>query len=284
MKTGKTDILDRYSNALSQLPSHGLEKAAVSALFPHLKRKEALAELLDGCGVMACPSLIMKDVVHLITYDCNSDSLRLSETVLLSHQVAGEQFKYAKRAAEFAGARWGSRLIAPVSAAAINLIDPGTSGISDKINGSRVLYIALDRNFEWIMYNTMRARHSVVEQALIHQTVSSVEGRELAACGQFQEAYNCELCGAPLEKYRCGTCGHSFAHCPCCQEAIDDICFECGCEIVSVEHGFSLGPLGKILVAYLEKRGHIFAVDPDVARRKEWEYTDAISARKMHDH
>jgi hypothetical protein len=289
LKTEKTIILERYSNALSGLPSCGLGKKAVSALFPHLKRNEVLAELLDGCGVIACPSVVMKNIVHLISYECSPDALKLFKTVMLSQATSDEQFKYAKRAADYAGVHWGARLIAPVSAVvAINLIDPEISGIGEKVNGSRILYIALNRDFEWIMYNTTRARHSAVEQSLIYQTVSSLEGRELMACGNLQDScrmvYNCELCGAPLEKYHCAKCGHSFAHCPGCQGSVDQICFECDCEVLVAENIFSLGPLPKSLVSYLEKRGHVFPVDTDIARKKEWEYADAISARKMHDH
>lgn len=290
LKTEKIAILERYSNALSGLPSCGLGKKAVSALFPHLKRNEVLAELLDGCGVIACPSVVIKDIVHLVSYDCSPDTLKLFKTVTLAQATPDDQFKYAKRAMDFAGAYWGVRLIAPsVSAVvAINLIDPGISGIGEKVNGSRILYVALNRDFKWIMYNTTRARHSVVEQSLIYQTASSVEGRELMTCGKtrdsYQTVYNCELCGAPLEKYHCAKCGHSFAHCSCCQRSIDQICFKCDCEVLVAENIFSLGPLPKSLVSYLEERGHVFAVDPDIARRKEWEYADGISARKTHDH
>jgi hypothetical protein len=282
--------MERYSNALSGLPSCGLGKKAASALFPHLKRNEVLTELLDGCGVIACPPVVMKDIVHLVSYDFSLDNLKIFKTVMNTREISDEKFKYAKKAADFAGVHWGARLIAPPvnSVVAINLIDPGISGIGEKVNGSKILYIALNRDFKWIMYNTTRARHSVVEQSLIYQTVSSLEGRELMACGNLQDScrmvYNCGLCGAPLEKYHCAKCGHFFAHCPCCQGSVDQTCFECDCEMLVAENIFSLGPLPKILVSYLEKRGHVFPVDPDIARRKEWEYADAISARKMHDH
>jgi hypothetical protein len=288
LKRQMANIFVEYLNALSGLPCCGLGQLSVSALFPHLERKEVVAELLEGCGVVASPSIIMKNVVHLVSYDRNSDTLKLLRTLALSRTGSEDRadVKYARRAAKFAIMHWGGRLILPPVKAvvAINLIDPGSSGIGEKINGNRILYVALSRDFQWIMYNTNRARHNLVEQFLVHQTVCSIEGRELMTCGQRGETYNCELCGSPLEKYRCGNCGHSFAHCPCCQDSIGETCFKCQCEVLEAEHGFSLGPLGKKLVKYLEARGHIFAVDPDIARDREWKYTDDISARKLHDY
>ena len=280
-------IFKRYEAVLSALPSCGLGNKAIAELFPHMQVKEVLGELLEGCGVVAVPAITIRNVVHLIAYNGKDNSLALSETVSLSRfDKQDERLKYAKKACDFACEAWRDRLISPIvkAVAVFNLVDPESAGVAEKVNGRRILYVALNRNFDWISYNTVRAQHSQVENALAYMTVSSIEGRELLTCGQKREVYNCEICGAPLEKYRCANCGHTFMHCSCCQNPIGDDCFRCGCEVLAGEFKFSLGPLGKTLVKFLEQSGHVFAVDPDIARQREWEFTDQAAARKMHDH
>lgn len=283
-----------YRSILGRLPIKNPTPADMAMLCPHLTAEEAVQAFTTGSGYVAVPSLRIRHGFQIVSHQrewveeirgwgvVNGQDTRIvigsknhpaqlnwscagrtlaSYADGMSHGDVFAPYTHADRAMKFAEDHWGDELILDdwVCVVEIFVQDP-TDLVTDRYHTDyprtkAVLYIALSRDLGKIMNDHSKPESDLFDEAIAQMTLDRFVWHEIKGGRGGYTEFNCAHCGAGLELSGCSGCGHRFR----------DDQYRCGWHT----------PLSRKMVAFLHDHGHLFKVDPEIARTKEREGWEA---------
>lgn len=270
-----------YSSLLGQLPIKSPTHEDMARFCPHISKEQAVKSFLSGSGIVACPSLFVRNGYQILSYQ-----KEWVETVKVEHPITSDviiltknhparlswfgsgrtiesykdrkphgdvfhNYKHIAEAINFANSNWGEALVLDDWEAVmeIYLQDPSDL-VNDRYHDGdprtkMVIYLALNRDLNSIINDRSRPESDQLNDAIVHITNDQIIWAEIrGGRGQYTE-FNCARCGSGLGLNSCSGCGYCF----------HDNLFRCGWRT----------PLPKKITNYATSVGHTFAVSPKKA-------------------
>ncbi len=271
-----------YHDQLKRLPIYNPTLEDMALLCPHLSKKEAVQAFMTGSGDVACPSLVVVGSFHVLRFiEEGPDTMGKICPAMIYHVtnlrtprsytdgcLHGDltlTAPYQDKAMAFAEANWGEDLtvvdwkyaVEIWIADPLDIVRSGLGKMVPKLIG--VVYIAVNRDWSDSINDRVKQTSEVIDDAITRITTDSIIGEEITMKRAFTE-FNCAHCGG----------GHLLSCCTGCGKKFEDGLMRTGWYT----------PLPKKAVAYLREQGHVFGVDPEVARAKEKELYEKQQAER----
>lgn len=275
---------EEYRSLLGQLPIKNPMAEDMARMCPHLAQDQAVAAFTTGGGFVACPPLRVRNGFQILSYrkewveeikvwrrDTQVVTGTKNHPPRLDWSYAGRtpasyangkshgdvfgNYKHVDEAVKFAEDNWGAELVLDdwVSVVEFYIQDP-TDLVNDRYHTDYprtkvALYVTLNRDWNEIINDRSKPESELIDEAISQMTLDPVVGYEIKGGRGASTEFNCAHCGAGLLLSSCTGCGHRFR----------DDHFRCGWYT----------PLSRKMVAFLRESGHDFAVDPEIAWKKE---------------
>lgn len=267
-----TTAREDYTKLLKSLPISSPKRKDFVKLCPHLNKAE-IKVILEGAGrkdvLFAVPSILIKHSYHVLRYrDAHTDragkrhparieygfAVRTAASYI-DNRLHGDLLHstmHQKRAMEYAEKNWGEALIIDDWSCILKVYLQDPTKLDKKLypKTEKVLCVALKHDINRLndRYNP---KSEWYDQEIAQLSTDPLISREIKGGRDGYVCYNCANCGGGLSLKSCPSCGHTFR---------DD-----------KVHCSSDTPLSQKMIACLKADGFKFAIDPEVALKKEHE-------------
>jgi len=262
--------IQEYRSLLGRLPIKSPTRKDIASLCPHLKPEEAVSALSAGHCV-ACPPLMVRGTSQMIYYRPEwVEDIRVGGKVVSRKNHPAELdrvpvlrmslvcYPEAERAMAFAEANWGAELVSDNGWGSFlriciqDALDPVNDRYHENSPRTKaVLYVALTYGRDDISNDWSQPKSVLTDNAIAQMTLDEMVWDELRGDQYYLTAYNCAHCGSAV--------GHGASFCAACSRKFPDDGVRC---VTST-------PLSQKMVAFLQKQGHVFTVDPEITWQKE---------------
>lgn len=276
-----------YRSLLGQLPIKNPTHEDLARFCPHLTKEQAVKSLQSERGVVACPSLYIRNGYQILCYykewtetvtiydpvTDNPTTVTKNHPPMLSWLGSGRtiqsykdgkphgdvfyNYKHIAEAINFANKNWGDELVIDDWEAVmeIYLQDPSDL-VTDRYHRNdprtkMVIYLALNRDYNEIINDRSKPEHEQLGAAVTQITNDRLIWSEIKGGRGGYTEFSCAYCGSGLNLDHCKGCGHRFR----------DNLFRCGWYT----------PLPKKVTDYIVSQGHSFTINPEISVKRALE-------------
>lgn len=267
---------EEYLERLGNLPIKNPTREDMMAICPHLSEEQVVAvftpEKEGGSAYVACPPIRIRGGFQVVAFYSGWEDRHTDEIhpPALRHAFTGRtlqsyadgkshgdifgEYPHMEEAIAYAEEHWGDQLILDdwVGFAKIYMQDPSDLDARGYPKTKAVVHFTTNRGWNEIVNDRSQPQSVLLDNAIVVATLNPFEGNELkGGRGGAIDSFNCAYCGGGL----------FLDHCNGCEQRFRDDHFRSGWST----------PLPPKIVELFEGAGHVFQIDPAIARQKEHE-------------
>jgi len=275
-----------YLDRLRNLPIENPTPEDMATICPHLTLEQAVAAFTtkEHSNYVACPPIKIKGAFQIVSLSeewveevkvhrqgdpnvvegkkTHPPALRYAFACRTpasyangkSHEDAFTEYAHMEEAIAYAEENWGDELILDdwIDYVRMYVQDPSDLDECESPKTKAVVHLTTYRGWNTIINDHGKPESVVINDAIAVMTLDPFEAYEVKGGRGGYTEFNCAYCGGGLGLNHCHSCGQQFR---------DDY-FRCGWYT----------PIPQKIVELLEESGHIFQMDPMIARRREREW------------